>query len=180
MPDSADNSAVVAEPSTSPSPSRRRTLPLGTQFDFWLDLVLLVITLADYSFRFTGLTWHEWIGVAFVVTVPVHITQHWDWIVRTTKRLVKSRRGRETVRWVVDLLIMPTLVLCVASGLIVSKVAMPKLGIHTKNDSFWLGLHTTTADITIALAGLHVALNWRWIVTTSKRIVRRRATAVAA
>ena len=147
---------------------------MHTQFDFWLDLVLLIVTIADYSFRFTGLTWHEWIGFAFVVAVPVHITQHWDWIVRTTKRIVRSPRGREAVRWIVDLLILPTLVLCVASGLIISRVAMPKLGLHTKSDSFWTGLHTTSADVTIALAGLHVALNWRWVVTTAKRVVRRR------
>ena len=85
-------------------------------------------------------------------------------------------RGREAVRWVVDLLILPTLVLCVASGLIISRVAMPKLGLHTKSDSFWTGLHTTSADVTIALAGLHVALNWRWIVAAVARHIPRLAT----
>ena len=87
MPDTA----VVTPSDNTTKLARRRTLPLGTQFDYWLDLVLLVVTIVDYSFRFTGLTWHEWIGVAFVVAVPVHITQHWDWIVTTSKRIVRRR-----------------------------------------------------------------------------------------
>jgi thiosulfate reductase cytochrome b subunit len=161
--------------------------PLGAQrrlrttrrslVDFWLDLVLLIAFTLDYSFQFTGLPVHEWIGLVFVVLIPVHLVQHWDWVMRTTRRLVHSRRGREALRWIVDLLLMPVMVLCVASGVLISQSALPWLGITMANDGFWRGLHTTSADVTVALVAVHVALSWRWIWSIMRRLAGRRSAA---
>lgn len=155
------------------------SLPRRTVVDFWLDLLLVVAFTFDYSFRFTGLTIHEWIGMVFVVLVPVHLTQHWDWVVRTTRRLVARWRtpSRESLRWAVDLLLLGAFVLCVASGLLVSQKALPALGLRPGDDNFWRGLHTTTADVSVALTALHVALSWRWGLTVAKRLFRRKAAA---
>lgn len=168
---------VSADPVVAP---RRTRVPRRTKFDFWLDLVLLVLITLDYSFRFTGLAIHEWIGLAFVITLPVHLTQHWDWVVRTTRRLRQRWRtpSRESLRWFVDLALLPVMVLCVASGILVSRSALPWLGLHPSNDPFWRGLHTTSADVTIALVALHVALSWRWALSIVRRMTgRKRVTA---
>ncbi|MEY2416815.1 MAG: hypothetical protein QOH53_2149, partial [Ilumatobacteraceae bacterium] len=46
-----------------PAPRMRRyRIPVRTRLDFWLDIALLVAFALDYSFKFTGLTIHEWIG----------------------------------------------------------------------------------------------------------------------
>ncbi|MCU1504044.1 MAG: hypothetical protein JWM12_3398, partial [Ilumatobacteraceae bacterium] len=113
-------------------------------FDFSIDLVLLVAFTLDYSFQFTDLAVHEWVGLVFVLLIPVHLVQHWDWVVRITRRLIRHRRGREALRWITDVLLMPVLVLCVASGVLISRSALPWLGITVKQDGFWRGLHTTT------------------------------------
>ena len=42
-----------------------RKVPVRTRVDFWLDAALLVAFTLDYSFNFTGLTIHEWIGIGF-------------------------------------------------------------------------------------------------------------------
>lgn len=152
-------------------------IPRKTLFDFWLDLVLLVAFTLDYSFRFTGLAWHEWVGLAFVVVIPVHLVQHWDWVVRTTKRLFRRRPGREGVRWLVDALLLPVMVMCVASGVFISKRALPAMGLDMVDDPFFRGLHTTTADVSVALVAVHVALSWRWGWTLMKRLVRRGVAA---
>ncbi len=153
-------------------------VPRRTKFDFWLDIVLLVAMTLDYSFRFTGLAIHEWIGVAFVVLLPVHLTQHWDWTVRTTRRLWSRRRSsnREALRWLVDLLLLPSLVLCVASGLLVSRSALPAIGLRPGSDGFWNGLHSTSADASLFLVAFHVALNWRWVLSITRRLTGRSAT----
>lgn len=57
----------------------------------------------DYGFRFTGLTIHEWIGLGFGVALQVRLTLHWDWVLRTTKRVVGTLPGRERLRWLIDL-----------------------------------------------------------------------------
>jgi cytochrome b561 len=153
---------------------RQQRIPARTRLDFWLDIALLVAFALDYSFKFTGLTIHEWIGLGFGVALLLHITLHWDWVLRTTKRLFGRLAGRERLRWFVDLALMFVMTMCVASGILISRSALPALGLTPAAGPFWTGLHTTSADITVALVGLHVALSWRWILTVSRRVLRRK------
>ncbi len=163
--------ALIEPLSTTPLPTTpRRPVSRRTRLDFWLDLVLVVAFTLDYSFQFTGLTVHEWIGFGLAFVLVVHMTLHWDWVVRTTKRLAGRRGGREAVRWIVDLCLILAMTFCIASGLLISRHALPALGLTTTRDGFWTGLHTTTADVTVALVALHVALSWRWIVSVARRI----------
>jgi cytochrome b561 len=149
-------------------------VPVRTRLDFWLDISLLVAFTLDYSFKFTGLAVHEWIGLGFGLALVVHATLHWDWVLRTTRRLFGQLPGRERIRWLVDLALFFVMTLCVASGVLISRSALPALGITPAAGSFWTGLHSTAADVTVALVGLHVALSWRWILTVGRRILRRR------
>lgn len=103
-----------------------------------------------------------------------HLTLHWGWVVRTTKRLF-SPRGRDKVIWLVNLALLVGMVLCVASGILISRVALPSLGITPLAGSFWDGLHVLTAEITLGLVPVHVGLRWRWIVRVGRRLLTRRA-----
>lgn len=159
-------------------PSGRSRVRARTRLDFWLDLALLVAFILDYSFRFTGLTIHEWIGLGFGVSLLIHLTLHWDWVLRTTRHLLGHLAGRERIRWTVDLALLLVMTLCVASGVLISRSALPAIGITPVASDFWTGLHTTSADITVALVGVHVALSWRWILSVGRRLLRRPATRV--
>ena len=57
----------------------------------------------------------------------VHLTLHWDWVIRTTRKLF-SRGGRERFVWLVNLLLLVSMTLCIASGIVISEVALPGLG----------------------------------------------------
>ena len=53
-------------------------MPGRTRADFFLDLALFMGSTLDYSFRFTGLSIHEWIGIGLAVALPAHVASHWD------------------------------------------------------------------------------------------------------
>jgi Domain of unknown function (DUF4405) len=91
---------------------------------------------------------------------------------RTTRRLV-TRRGRDRVIWLVNLALLAAMTLCVASGIVISRVAMPTLGILTVSTPFWNRLHILTAEITLGLVPVHAALRWRWIVSVARHLVTR-------
>jgi hypothetical protein len=151
-----------------------RKVPLRTRVDFWLDTTLLVAFTLDYSFRFTGLTVHEWIGIGLGFALIVHVTLHWDWVLRTTRKLLGRYAGREKLRWAVDLLLIGAMTLCIGSGILISRSALRALGLDTVRDPFWTGLHTTSADVCVLLVGVHVALSWRWVDAVARRLVGPR------
>ena len=82
-------------------PSRRRILA-RTRLDFALDAAILAGYVMAYSFGFTGLAIHEWLGIGLGLVLLVHLTLHWDWVIRTTKRLLR-RGGRDRLIWLVNL-----------------------------------------------------------------------------
>ena len=162
-----DTRAAGSKDAQGPTP------PLRSRLDLGFDLVLFLSFGIAYTFNFTGLTVHEWFGLAFGAALLLHLTLHWDWALQTTRRLF-SRVGRRRVMWVVNALLLIDLTLCVASGIVISAVAMPALGIHTAADSgYWRELHTRTASATIVLIALHIGLDYRWILSVARRWLGR-------
>jgi len=152
--------------------SRRRILA-RTRLDFWLDALLLVAFTLAYSLGFTGIPTHEWIGIGLGVALLVHLTLHWEWVIRTTRKLLR-RGGRERFVWLVNLLLLVSMTLCIASGILISEVALPELGITLRAGPFWRQMHDTTATLTLILVPVHAALRWRWIVGVARRLSARR------
>ncbi len=152
--------------------SRRRVLA-RTRVDFWLDALLLVAYTLAYSLGFTGIATHEWLGIGLGVVLLVHLTLHWDWVVRTTRKLLRPA-GRERFIWLVNLLLLVSMTLCIASGILISEVALPELGITLPASFFWRQMHDTTATLTLILVPIHAALRWRWIVGVARRFAAWR------
>jgi Domain of unknown function (DUF4405) len=149
---------------------------LRSRVDLVFDLVLFLSFGIAYTFDFTGLTIHEWFGLAFGVALLTHLTLHWDWVIETTRRMF-SRVGRRRITWAINVLLLIDMAICVASGIAISAVAMPALGIHTAPDSgYWRELHTRTASVAIVLIAVHIGLDYRWIASVSRRWLGRAKT----
>jgi hypothetical protein len=61
------------------------------------------------------------------------------------------------------------MVVLTMTGIWISEVAMRQLGLSFADSFFWRRLHEQTADLAIWLVALHIALDWKWIVSTTKR-----------
>jgi hypothetical protein len=165
--------SVTSPPGAVPAAGRRRRIAARTRVDFWFDLVLLLGYTLAYSYGFTGIAIHEWLGLGLGLALLLHLTLHWDWVIRTTCRLV-SPRGHDTLIWLVNLALLFAMTLCVLSGILISRVALPYLGIYPLGGPFWERLHVVTAEVTLGLVPVHVALRWRWIVRVARRLLAWR------
>jgi hypothetical protein len=154
--------------------ARRRRIAARTRLDFWFDLVLLLGYTLAYSYGFTGIAVHEWLGIGLGLALLIHLTLHWDWVIRTTRRLLNPR-GPDKVIWIVNLALLFGMTLCVASGILISRVALPYLGIYPLAGPFWTRLHDLTAEVTLGLVPVHVALRWRWLVRVGRRLLTWRS-----
>ena len=151
---------------TRPPRTRSHTLRL-----FLVDAAMLAVFLLVLNVPLTGLAVHEWLGIAIGVGVTTHLVQHTNWVVSTTKRFFGATSFRNRLNY----LMMPALfigfVAVIASGLVISEVALPWLGIETAASDFWLWLHVVSVGWVIWLTALHLALNWKWVGNAVKRFV---------
>ncbi len=169
-----DGPSVTSAPAHGAGVARRRRVAARTKLDFWFDAALLVGFTIAYSYGFTGIAIHEWLGIALGIALLFHLTLHWDWVIRTTTNLFDPR-GHDKLIYAVNLALLLAMVLCVASGILSSRVALPELGINLAEGPFWLRLHILTAEVTLGLVPVHVALRWRWILRVGRRLLARRS-----
>ena len=149
--------------------TRRRRLSARTQFDLVFDMVLFIAFAIAYAEDFTGLTLHEWFGIAFGVALLFHFSLHWEWVVRTTKGMLTTS-GRRRVMWLVNLALLGDLMLCIGSGILITGWRV--FGVAFNSSEFWNNLHGTTAGVAIALVGIHIGLDSRWITNCFRRMTR--------
>jgi hypothetical protein len=55
------------------------------------------------------------VGIGFGLALLIHLTLHWDWVIRTTRKLFRPR-AHDKVIWPVNLALRFAMTLCVASG----------------------------------------------------------------
>src|SRR5215471_10720763 len=133
-----------------------------------IDGVMLVVFGALQSWRMTGVPAHEWLGLAFLLLAVTHLVIHGRWIESRAPRLLRagSLRGRASV--LLNLLLGIAMTAAIASGLFMSKVLLPNQLTPVAYGS-WHLLHEQSANLSLLLVGLHVALNWDVIVGGIRR-----------
>lgn len=122
----------------------------------------------------TGIPFHEWISILFIVPILVHLLLDWNWVVSVTKRMFKRMPGEVRFNQIWDLLIFIMMVFVLFNGLIISEAALPALGIHITIDPFWSAMHDISANLLMILVGVHLAVHWKWIVNMFKRYILRQ------
>ena len=137
----------------------------------FLDIALFAVFLITMDPHFSGLAIHEWLSLAAAGVVIVHLLLSWEWIVNVTKRLFgKVGGGAAKVNYILNWLLFIDGILIMLSGIMISEAVMPTLGISLPMNFAWRRLHDMSANLSLIIMGLHLAMHWNWIVTTFKRI----------
>ena len=139
--------------------------------NYLMDLAIFVAFLISLDPRATGMAIHEWLGIAFGAAVIVHLLLHWKWIAASTRRFLGKLPRATRLNYALNTLLFIAMTAIVYSGLMISEVALPALGISLGEGFSWRSLHAQASDIALILIGLHIALHWKWILSTSKRYV---------
>ena len=142
-----------------------------------VDLVLSVGFVVLMSVPFTGLALHEWIGIGVMAFVLVHLLSQWDWTMATSRRVLATLTGRLRFTYVLNWALFVAVTLVMVSGLAISESALPRLGIVVPRAPYWRLIHTLSANAILALVGIHVGLNWRWVTNSVRELVGRRRPA---
>lgn len=147
-----------------------------TRWLLMLDTLLLVLAVVLQALRFTGLALHEWLGLIIAPLLLIHLAVQWQWIVATWRRARAQGQRRAQFNLLLNGLLFVFMVVAIFSGVLASEVLTPHIGLAAGRKPIWSDLHSFTTNTLVALVGLHVALNWRWIASALRVHVFQRTS----
>jgi hypothetical protein len=139
------------------------------RFIVFLDTSLLIIFILLLSPRMTGLALHEVLGFIFFIPIIIHLLIAWPWIQGATRKFFKTANRRTRFNFFLNTTLFILVIAELVSGFIISQVVLPNLGINTINDLTWRSVHNLPLNFVMLFMGLHIAMNWRWIVAAFKK-----------
>lgn len=120
-----------------------------------------------------GLPFHEIAGLIIGVAILVHIGLNFRWVVNTTKKIFDSKLPNKTrFSYLLNILLLISMATVIVTGILISRVVLPSLAIQGNHSI--RGLHSFSADATLALVGLHIGVHWQWIMSICKRAFKSK------
>ena len=137
----------------------------------WIDAFIFAGAMAALQPRLTGSPIHEWLALATAATLVLHVALHGDWVIGVTRSFFRNLMHVSRLDYLVDALLFVAFTTTVASGLVISRVVMPALGVQMLSGGTWREIHSTSANLTLFLVATHFALHWSWVKNSFRRIV---------
>lgn len=145
------------------------------KFRYVMDTLLLTSFMLVSAPQATGIPLHEWFSLFFIIPFVIHLLLHWDWVTRSFGRLFANITARERFNIVWDYLLYIMMLLVFVSGFLVSVALLPALNISLNIQDFWSKIHHDSATFIMPMLGVHLALNFSWIVKLTKRMFAKEA-----
>ena len=145
------------------------------KFRYVMDTLLLISFMLVSAPQATGIPLHEWFSLFFIIPFVIHLLLHWDWVTRSFGRLFANITARERFNIVWDYLLYLMMLLVFVSGFLVSVALLPALKISLNIQDFWSKIHHDSATFIMPMLGVHLALNFSWIVKLTKRMFAKEA-----
>ena len=148
----------------------RRTINRN-KLNLFLDIALALAFVVEMEVGFTGQRYHEYLGVGITVVFIVHIALHWRWIVQVTKQLIHRllHLHESRFKYLVNVAVLIDLAFSVVTGILISNTLGFYLPLDGQVYEILRYLHIGSSRLSLLLVGLHIAVDWRWIVANARR-----------
>jgi hypothetical protein len=145
--------------------------PTPVKVNLWYDVGLFIAIMLALVPVLTGVAPHEWLGIALGVAIVVHLLLHWQWLVATIGHFFGRLSIQARFNLILNFALFIDMVIVIFTGLMISRSALPLLGITLPEGFAWRRLHDLSANLVLLIMALHVAIHWRWIVGAFKKQV---------
>ena len=142
---------------------------MSTKKKLTLDLTMFGAFLVVSNPHLTGMTVHEWLGVALIGALIAHMLFNWEWIVNVGRTFFKKLWHQSRLNFVVNTLFFIAMTGTLFSGLLISESVLATFGIHLDVSRSWKSIHVLLSDASVILLGVHFALHLKWVVTNIGR-----------
>lgn len=133
-----------------------------------LDSVILLAFVVEMQVPFTGIRTHEVLGLVFASILLVHIVLHWNWIWSVTVRFFRNLFHESRLNYVLAVVLLVDMVVVTITGIAISHTLGWNLNFGLSGP-YAHRLHSSASYLSLILVGLHIALQWQWIVTNTRK-----------
>lgn len=134
-----------------------------------IDFVIFIAFMIGMDPNGTGIPVHEWLSFALIAAAVTHILLHWKWIISVGAAYFKKLFHTSRLKFAVDVIIFIAATSLMMSGIMISRSILPVFGYQVPESTTWEMIHSDAANLTILAMGLHIGLNWGWVVTMTKK-----------
>jgi hypothetical protein len=138
---------------------------------FVVNLFIFIGFLLALDPRTTGIAIHEWLTIAGTAAITLHLLLNWNWIAGLTRSFFRKVAARPRINYILNWLLFIDGVLVMLTGIMISEVVLPFFGLQASRSFIWRQLHSLTADLSFFILGLHLGLNWDWVVEIVRRYI---------
>lgn len=136
-----------------------------------LDVLAFIGFLLALDPRSTGIAIHEWLTIAGTAAIVLHLLLNWNWIAGITRKFFQKVTLKARLNYILNWLFFIDGVVVMLSGIMISEVVLPAFGLLLPEGFAWRQWHSVSADLSLFILALHIALNWDWIVSVVKRYI---------
>ena len=111
-----------------------------TRFLLILDTILFLSIIVLVEPR-SSLAVHEWLGLAVMPLIVIHLVYAWPWLAMTLTRLGAAGAWRLRFNTLLNTALFVSFAVTAFSGVMTSFIALPALGIAPDNFEAWRLLH---------------------------------------
>src|SRR5574340_396019 len=134
-----------------------------------IDLSIFAAFFIGMDPQGTGIPVHEWLSLSRAAAVIAHLLLHWKWVTSVGAAYFKKLFHNSRLKFAVDVILFIAFTSLMMSGIMVSRSILPLLGIHLPESDVWKTIHSDSANLTLLTIGVHIGLNWGWVVTMTKK-----------
>jgi hypothetical protein len=154
-------------------------MPRRTLFVLLVDSAMLALVCVLECLDLTGLELHEWLGFALCPLVLVHVVLQWPWFATQFRKFLRAPAARVRINALLNTLLLVTMSAVLLSGVLNSGQVISLIGEPLGRARVWRELHGWLNFTALVLVGLHLSLNWDWLMGVFTRR-RRERPALAA
>jgi hypothetical protein len=102
--------------------------------------------------------------VAALAAILTHLLLSFDWFAAVTRRFFQKQSLQTRLNYIFSAALFIAMTAAFYSGLMISKAVLPALGIAIDGGMSWKSIHSLSSDASLYIIGLHLALNWKWVM----------------
>lgn len=137
----------------------------------WLtNFTLLVVFVATFFLDLTGVSLHQWLGLAAGAIALFHLLNHWQWVKVITQRFFQHAGSSARINYLLDAVLGLGMGVIILSGVLISTW----LGVSGRAFEVIRYLHVLISITTLVVLLIKLALHWKCIAGAIKMTFARK------